>query len=76
VDENKARKLNVFAKKLFEHSDRLCWATNSWARVHIEAEEAIPEEWRNDFYDELTSENLEYRKALEESVRWFGVRWA
>jgi len=46
-----------------------------WARVYVEGERPIPESWRMDFYDELCSENEAYRKKLEESVKWFGVRW-
>lgn len=46
-----------------------------WARVYVEAERPIPESWRSAFYDELVSENWLYRKKLEESLHWFGVRW-
>lgn len=46
-----------------------------WAVVFVEAQKPIPEHWRNAFYDELFSENLVYRRELEESVRWFGVRF-
>ena len=46
-----------------------------WARVYVEAERPIPETWRNAFYDELVSDNQEYKKSLEESIRFFGVRW-
>ena len=64
-----------------------CWACNlqygydngpvrpGWAKTYVEAEQPIPEEWRNAFYDELTDPNNGYRKQLEESVRYFGVRW-
>jgi len=75
MDKNKAKQLNEFAKKLIQHDDPLCRMKNSWARVYVEAERPIPEKLRSDFYDELTSDNLEYREALEKSVRWFGVRW-
>lgn len=47
-----------------------------WAKAFVEAERPIPESWREDFYAELFTDNEEYRKKLEESVRWFGVRWA
>jgi hypothetical protein len=49
---------------------------DGWALGYVESEYSIPESWRNDFYDELTSENVEYRELLEEAVRWYGVRWA
>jgi hypothetical protein len=48
---------------------------NSWGKMWVEAEKPIPKEFKSDFYDELTSNNVEYRHALEESIRWFGVRW-
>lgn len=50
-------------------------ASPGWAKAWICAERPIPETWRNYFYDELVSEDLEYRKSLEEDVRWHGVRW-
>ena len=46
-----------------------------WSKILIEANHPILEEWRSDFYDELCSTNETYRKSLEDSVRWFGVRW-
>ena len=64
-----------------------CWACNlqygydngpirpGWAKTYVEAEESIPKEWTNAFIDELTSPNETDRKAIEESVRYFGVRW-
>jgi hypothetical protein len=75
MDNIKAKQLNEFAKKLIQHDDALCRMKDSWGRVWVEAEQPIPEKLRSDFYDELTSDNLVYRKELEESVRWFGVRW-
>ena len=75
MNQQEAKKLNEFAKKLIQHDDPLCRMKNSWGRVYVEAERPIPEKLRSDFYDELTSDNIEYRKALEESVRYFGVRW-
>jgi hypothetical protein len=49
--------------------------TRKWAKTFVEAEKRIPESMRDDFINELTHQDPEYRKALEESVRWFGVRW-
>ena len=46
-----------------------------WALPYIQSEHLIPEEWRSAFYDELVSDDLEYRKSLEESIRQHGVRW-
>lgn len=46
-----------------------------WALIYVQAEEPIPLQYRNDFYDELASEDLGYRKALEEAIRCFGVRF-
>jgi hypothetical protein len=47
-----------------------------WALRYVESEQPMREEWREAFYDELVSSDLEYRKALEDSVRYYGVRWA
>ena len=47
-----------------------------WAIAYVEFEQPIPLAWRSDFYDELVSEDLEYRYALEDAVRWHGVRWS
>lgn len=76
MTQEEANKLNEFSIKLLQHDDPLCRTKNAWGRIWVEAEKPIPEKLRNDFYDELTSTNEEYRKALEESVRWFGVRWS
>jgi hypothetical protein len=46
-----------------------------WALAYVQAEEPIPNAWRNALIDELTSEDEKYRSELEENVRWFGVRW-
>lgn len=46
-----------------------------WARSYVEAEHPMKEEWRSAFLDELTDPDDKYRKQLEESIRWFGVRW-
>ena len=46
-----------------------------WAKVYVEAEYPIPKFLTEHFIEELVSEDLEYRHKLEESVRWFGVRW-
>ena len=46
-----------------------------WALPYIESETPIPEGRRSEFYDELVSDNTAYRKALEEAIRKFGVRW-
>ena len=75
MNEQEAKLINDFAKKLIQNDDPLCCMKNSWGRVYVEAERPIPEKLRSDFYDELTSDNLEYRKELEDSIRWFGVRW-
>lgn len=80
MDKFIADKLNAEAKKLFEgpYGAAHDGAPNhaGWALAYIEAERPVPESWRNRFYDELFTDNEEYRKKLEESVRWFGVRWA
>lgn len=47
-----------------------------WALTYVCAEVPIKEEWRNAFIDELTHPDVTYREQLEESVRYFGVRWA
>lgn len=75
MDKEKAKALNESAKKLIQDEDFTCFQKDSWAKIYVEAEKSIPIKFRNDFIDELTSSNEEYRKALEESVRYFGVRW-
>jgi hypothetical protein len=76
----KAAELNRKAKKLFEslHGAAHDGVPNvkGWAITYIEAEKPIPRVWYNDFLDELTSDNDEYRHALEASIRYFGVRWS
>lgn len=47
-----------------------------WAKEFVEAEQPIPEFWRESFYDELVCEDLLYRKDLEKSLRQHGVRWS
>jgi len=49
--------------------------SKGWAKIFVEAEQPIPESLRSEFYDELVSPDLGYRKALEESISYFGVRW-
>jgi hypothetical protein len=76
MTKEKATELNIHAKNIlnsFHYTDYL--TKKGWAKLYVEAEEPIPEEWKDDFLEELTSPNLDYRQALEESVRWFGVRW-
>lgn len=46
-----------------------------WALGMVQNMEYIPEELRSEFYDELVSEDVVYRKILEEAVRKYGVRW-
>ena len=46
-----------------------------WALIYVQTETPIPSLWRNRFYDELVSQDQDYRKELEESVKWFGVRF-
>lgn len=46
-----------------------------WALIYVVSEVAIPESWRNDFYDELISKDDSYRRALEDSIKTHGVRW-
>ena len=46
-----------------------------WARNFVEAERPIPEAFREAFYEELTSSDSVEREKLEQSLRWFGVRW-
>ncbi len=46
-----------------------------WSKILIDKEVPIPEAWRDKFYDELISEDVEYRQALEESIRKNGVRF-
>ena len=74
MTEKEAKKLTEAAKKTLRSND-----VNpdyvGWAKVYVEAEKHVPEAWRSEFYDELVSEDLEYRRALEESLRYFGVRW-
>lgn len=50
--------------------------TPGWAKVWVESEKSIPESWRSLFYDELASEDDQYRKDLERSINQHGVRWS
>lgn len=47
-----------------------------WAKFMVDNELAIPKGWYEDFIKEVTSSDDNYRKALEDSLRKFGVRWA
>lgn len=47
-----------------------------WALSYIVKEKPIPENCRDRFYDELVSEDVEYRKTLEDAIRQHGVRWS
>lgn len=42
---------------------------SGWAKVWIEAEHPMPENWRSEFYKELVSEDLGYKKELEQAIR-------
>lgn len=64
-----------FSKRLIQNDHPLSRAKNYWGMVWVEAERPIPEKLRSEFYEELCSPNEAYRKQLEESVRWFGVRY-
>lgn len=46
-----------------------------WAQIYVMNEWIIPESWRDRFYDELVSEDLGYRRDLENEIRIHGVRW-
>lgn len=48
---------------------------SGWALEYVKTETDIPESWREFFYDELASEDSEYRAALEVALRVHGVRW-
>ena len=76
MDKYQAQELNRSAKDVMVDFTFAPGQTAGWGKVYVEAEHPIPEEYRDAFYDELVHEDLEYRKALEESVRYFGVRWA
>lgn len=80
MDKYKAKEANQISKVIFKEefkglSGKQTFDKPRWAKVYVEAEEPIPAAWRSEFYDELVNEDLEYRKALEESLGWFGVRW-
>jgi len=70
-----AKERHDISRKMLDFNDPLCSAKNSWGRIYVEAEELIPEEWKYAFIEELLSDDLEYRKQMEEAVQWFGVRW-
>ena len=74
MDKYKEQELRQIAKARIDsyHKDEMY---SGWARDYVEAEKPIPSEWRIAFYDELASDNFLYREKLEESVRWFGIRW-
>ena len=49
--------------------------TKGWAKKYIDTEIPIPEKWRDKFYDELVSDDEQYKNDLNESIRKHGVRW-
>ena len=61
----------------YGHLDFDCYnkQEKGWAQVFVCAEQPIPQEWRDAFLDEITSEDVGYKKMLEEDLRTFGVRW-
>jgi len=73
MNQQQANKLNYIAKKQLLFGVLI--GDPGWAKVWVEAEEPIAEIYRSLFYDELFSDDLEYRKALEDSVNYFGIRW-
>lgn len=75
MTKEEAKSRSEFSKKLFEFDDPLTRTKNSWALCYVEAEKPVPEKLRNSFYEELISSHARYRERLEESIRWFGVRW-
>ncbi len=75
MTKEEAQYLHESALQCFEYNDPLITTQDCWAKLWVEAEKTIPQHMKNDFLDELTSSNIEYRHALEESVRWFGVRY-
>ena len=46
-----------------------------WAKAFVEAEEPIYKALQDEFIDELNSPDEKYRRELEESINWHGVRW-
>ena len=76
MTKEEAQARSEFSRKLLIFDDYYAYCKHSWGRVWVEAEKPIPERLRSEFYEELCSPNEVYRKELEESVRWFGVRWS
>lgn len=74
MDKSKASELNYVARKLVAFHDRVI-PFERWGKAYVDSETPIPVKYRSDFYDELLHPDLGYRRSLEESVRWFGVRW-
>ena len=47
----------------------------SWALDYVQAEKGVPKAWLNDFIEELSAGETEYKVELEASLRYFGIRW-
>jgi hypothetical protein len=74
MDKTKAKELNYVAKKLVAFHDKVI-PFERWGKAYVDSETPIPLRFREEFYNELTHPDLGYRRSLEESVRWFGVRY-
>lgn len=46
-----------------------------WAKSFVEMNAGIPKAWYDEFLNEVTSSDDNYRKALEHSLRIHGIRW-
>lgn len=77
MNSDQATELNRAAKAIKNDVIKMnaLWL-KGWAKVYVESETPIPKDWYDDFLDELTEKDEDYRHALEESVRYFGVRWS
>ena len=76
MNKDRAQELNKAAKEVLMDFSFGAPHSPGWAKVYVEAEQPIPKLLTNEFIDELVSDDLEYRRELEESVRWFGVKWS
>lgn len=60
---------------LFLANKGLTNKNRGWALMCVENEIPIPKSWYKDFINEITDENDSYRKTIEGSLKYFGVRW-
>lgn len=75
MNKETANKINHLAKLRLEYFGKKQQYIG-WALDYVEAEYPIPRSWTNAFINEVTLNQPGYIKQLEDSIRYFGVRWS